>query len=119
MPADTPHQNPTETDTLQQQIQAWARIMDASDNLLQLAKQKDWDAVTEHHQHRDQLLEEFFRQALHSDLVDSVQAGIAQIIQQDTEITQWVQNNRDELGEEAQRLRGLRQRAQQYGSVEK
>lgn len=107
------------TASAHQQAQAWAHIVSASDHLVQLAQQKDWDAVAEHHEQRDKLLEEFFSQPIEAELVEQIQAGIARIVQQDTQITQWVQNNRDELGEEAQRLRGLRQRAEEYGSIEK
>lgn len=117
MPADKSHLPPASKTSSPPQAQAWDHIVSVSDHLMQLAQQKDWDAVAEHHERRDQLLEEFFSQAVEAELVEKIRADIARIVQQDTKITQWVQNNRDELGEEAQRLRSLRQRAEKYGSM--
>ena|SRR5690554_3068196 len=114
----TPENLATDPNPLTQQSLAWSEIMQASDRLTQLAQQKDWEAVTQLHAERDQLLESFFNAPLHAELVPTVQADLPGIIQQDAVIVQLVQNNRDELGAEAQRLRNLKKRAEEYLSAD-
>lgn len=118
MPSEHASGNPADQETARKnQSLAWSNIMQLSAQLVQLAQQRNWDVLTQQHTVRDQLLEDFFAQALDSTLVDTVRADIQKIIAQDALIVQTAQNHQNELGEEAQRLKGLRKRAQGYLSA--
>jgi len=120
MTLEQPPENPaTDKNTLTKQTRAWSEIMQISDRLMQLAQQKNSDTVMQQHADRDQLLESFFAEPLHAELVATVQADLQRIIQQDAVTVQLVQNNRNDLGAEAQRLRHLKKRAEEYLSADR
>src|SRR5690554_3448742 len=72
-----------------QQRAAWERILQISEQLTQLAHQKDWDALTRQHQLRDELLEAFFAHPVDEELTEQVRQGISHIVRLDSEIIQW------------------------------
>lgn len=115
----TPDYSAKYKETVIDQRAAWQEIMTVSASMMEHANQRDWKTVDTVHQARDQMLETFFRQALADVLIDEVQAGIAVIRKQDSDIVQLVKNNREELSTEMQRLQSMKNRVKEYISTSK
>ncbi|ALO46647.1 flagellar protein FliT [Pseudohongiella spirulinae] len=98
---------------------SWKKILDASQQLVQLAEQKNWSRLERLQQDRDQLIEQFFLAQPHPELISKIQSDIKTICDQDRKIIQMVEKNREQLGAEAQRLKSMKNRIQQYVSTEK
>ena len=98
---------------------SWKKILESSDRLLQLAEQKNWSRLSHLQQERDQLIEQFFLTQPHTELLQKIQSDILVICDQDRKIIQMVEENRQQLGAEAQRLQSMKNRIQQYVSTEK
>lgn len=108
-----------ENKTLSGQSLNWSRIVEISDQLLQLAEQKNWDRLARLQIERDRLIEHFFQSETLAVLVTEVQSDIRKICDQDRKIMQMVADNRAQLGSEAQHLRAMKNRIEQYLSTEK
>jgi hypothetical protein len=104
--------------TLADQTTNWTRIVNASDQLLQLAGQKNWDKLGRLQRERDRLIKHFFSSETHPELISGIQADIRKICDQDKQIIQMVTENRTQLGTEAQHLRAMKNRIEQYLSTE-
>jgi hypothetical protein len=98
---------------------SWKKILDVSQQLLQLAEQKNWPRLNRLQQERDHLIEQFFLTQPHPELLSKIQSDIRIICDQDRKIIQMVEENREQLGTEAQRLQSMKNRIQQYVSTEK
>lgn len=98
---------------------SWKKILDTSQQLLQLAEQKNWPRLSRLQQERDQFIEQFFLTQPHPELLSKIQSDIKIICDQDRKIIQMVEENREQLGAEAQRLQSMKNRIQQYVSTEK
>lgn len=96
----------------------WLSIMLHSQQLLQLAYQKNWTSLMDTHQVRDDLIEQFFKQAIASELVEQIQQDIITIKAQDEEIVRLVKNNQQQLGSESQQLNVMKKRINSYLSAE-
>jgi succinate dehydrogenase flavin-adding protein (antitoxin of CptAB toxin-antitoxin module) len=104
--------------TVSDQSFKWKSILICSEQLLQLAYQKNWPALLEMHLQRDVLLDNFFKDAIAADLVDSIRADIQIIQQRDEEIIQMVKNNQQQLGDESHQLHTMKKRLSSYLSAE-
>lgn len=104
--------------TLEYQSLEWDKIVTSSHSLMHLAEQKSWSKLSTLHQQRDQLIEQFFSEEPHPELLAQIQSDIIKICEQDRKIVQMVADNRDQLGAEAQRLRAMKNRINQYMSTE-
>lgn len=104
---------------LSSQSLSWSRIVSASEQLVQLAGQKNWDKLGRLQRERDRMIEHFFSSEIHSELISSIQADIRKICEQDRKIIAVVAQNRAQLGTEAQHLRAMKNRIEQYMSTEK
>lgn len=102
---------------LEKQRSQWKEILTLSDRLLQLAEHKNWPRLNQVHQQREQKLTEFFGQAIEQSFIETIQAGIRRIRDQDQQIVQIVQLNRDALGAESQRLKSMKSRVSEYISA--
>ena len=96
----------------------WHAILSCSEQLLQLAYQKNWPALLELHAQRDVLLDNFFKDAIAEDLVDSIRSDIQIIQQRDEEIIRLVKNNQQQIGDESQQLHAMKKRITSYLSAE-
>ncbi|MBC53694.1 MAG: hypothetical protein CMQ34_07655 [Gammaproteobacteria bacterium] len=111
--------NPEKNDnTESNQALAWSRIVAASDQLAQLAEQKNWDKLGRLQVERDRLIEHFFSSETRPELITGIQADIRKICEQDRRIIQMVTDNRAQLGAEALHLRAMKNRIEQYLSTE-
>jgi len=108
-----------EINTLSSQSLRWSRIVSASEQLVQLAEQKNWDKLGRLQLERDRMIEHFFASKTRSELISSIQADIRKICEQDRKIIDMVAQNRAQLGSEAQHLRAMKNRIEQYMSTEK
>ncbi|OFE11550.1 hypothetical protein PHACT_13495 [Pseudohongiella acticola] len=115
-PPDQPHDQNQER---ARQVAAWQEIMSHSDQLLQRAKRQDWEKLDYLHESREQLLDQFFREALVEDLIPIVQRDIKIIREQDRTIVAMVKENRDQLGAESKRLQLMKNRVKEYLSADK
>lgn len=106
-------------ETLTDQSLSWSRIAEISDQLLQLAEQKNWDRLGRLQIERDHLIEHFFQSETHAALVTEIHSDIRLICEQDRKIIQMVADNRAQLGTEAQHLRAMKNRIEKYLSTEK
>lgn len=110
---------PENTDkTLKNQSIEWNQIVTSSHNLMHLAEQKSWSKLSTLHQQRDQLIQQFFSKEPHPELLSQIQSDIKKICDTDRKIIQMVADNRDQLGTEAQRLRAMKNRINEYISTE-
>jgi succinate dehydrogenase flavin-adding protein (antitoxin of CptAB toxin-antitoxin module) len=96
----------------------WLSIVTCSEQLLQLAYQKNWPTLLEMHAQRDVLLESFFKDAIAADLVDNIRSDIQIIQQRDEEIIRLVKNNQQQIGDESQQLHAMKKRITSYLSAE-
>jgi hypothetical protein len=119
MPADT-SDNPTIHDIKDytNQYTAWNEILSTSYAILNHAQQNDWQKIEAIHQHRDELLRDFFAQTLEQSLITIVQQGITEIQQIDQQVVTLIKSNRDELGTEARRLKSMKKRLSEYVSAQ-
>ena len=115
-PPQPPHDHNSE---YTRQRTAWQEIMSQSDQLLQSAKRQDWENLDHLHASREQLLDQFFREALVEDLIPIVQRDIKIIREQDSIIVAMVKENRDQLGAESKRLQLMKNRIKEYLSADK
>jgi len=104
--------------TIEDQLVSWRSIVACSDRLLQLAYQKNWQALLDLHAHRDVLLETFFNQAIAEDIVENIRIDIIAIQRRDEEIVRLVKNNQQQLGDESQQLHAMKKRISSYLSAE-
>lgn len=104
--------------TIEDQLVSWISIVECSDRLLQLAYQKNWQALLDLHAHRDVLLETFFNQEITEDIVEKIRTDIIAIQKNDEEIVQLVKNNQQQLGDESQQLHAMKKRISSYLSAE-
>ncbi|MDP2286249.1 MAG: hypothetical protein Q8L06_19085 [Pseudohongiella sp.] len=95
----------------------WQSILAFSEQLLQLAYQKNWPALIELHKHRDHLLDTFFRDAIAEGLIDKIKEDILIITERDEEIVRLVKNNQQQLGDESQQLLAMKKRINSYLSA--
>jgi hypothetical protein len=95
----------------------WQTILTCSEQLLQLAYQKNWPALIELHKHRDDLLDTFFRDAIAEGLIDKIKQDILVIKERDEEIVRLVKNNQQQLGDESQQLLAMKKRITGYLSA--
>jgi hypothetical protein len=103
---------------IKDQLLAWNSIMQDSNNLVQLAHQKNWEQLLALHEKRDERLRDFFNEALTQELVTQVQNDLEIIKQQDADIVQMVKNNQSELSAEAQQLQLMKERIKNYVSAD-
>lgn len=103
----------------QAQALAWDAIMQDSNELFQLAHQKNWQQLLQLHEKRDARLRDFFDTELTQDMVSQVQKDLETIKSQDTEIVELVRKNQSELSVEARHLRLMKERIRNYVSAEK
>jgi succinate dehydrogenase flavin-adding protein (antitoxin of CptAB toxin-antitoxin module) len=96
----------------------WHSILNCSEQLLQLAYQKNWPALLELHAQRDVLLDNFFKDAIAEDLVDSIRSDIQIMQQRDEEVIRLVKNNQQQIGDESQQLHAMKKRITSYLSAE-
>ena len=101
------------------QLKQWQEIVQQSDTLLQLAHRKDWSELLSLHAKRDEMLKQFFAQAMTQDLVETVQKELKSITEQDKEIVDLVKKNQDALSTEAQQLNQMKKRINDYLSADK
>lgn len=104
--------------TVSDQSVKWHSILTFSEQLLQLAYQKNWPALLEMHSQRDELLDILFKDAIAADLVDIIRSDIQTIQQQDEEIIRLVKNNQQQIGDESQQLHAMKKRINSYLSAE-
>ncbi len=104
--------------TIEDQLVSWRSIATFSDQLLQLAYQKNWPALMDLHAHRDRLLENFFNQAIAQDIIEKIRNDILTIQKSDEEIVRLVKNNQQQLGGESQQLHAMKKRISSYLSAE-
>lgn len=104
---------------LSDQTLAWRMIVTTSQQLVQLAEQKNWSRLSRLQQERDQLIQQFFSLQPPPELMLEIREDIKKICDQDRKIIQTVSDNRGQLGVEAQRLLAMKNRIQQYLSTEK
>ncbi|MEX0739748.1 MAG: flagellar protein FliT [Pseudohongiella sp.] len=114
-----PDQHPDYTTARARQQAAWQDIMAVSEQLLHSAKRQDWENIDLLHARREHLLDQFFRETLVQDMIPTVQQGIKNIREQDSDIVQMVKNNRDQLGAESKRLQLMKTRVKGYLSADK
>ncbi|MDP3517449.1 MAG: flagellar protein FliT [Pseudohongiella sp.] len=95
----------------------WQAILTCSEQLLQLAYQKNWPALIELHKQRDDLLDTFFRNAIAEGLIDKIKEDILIIKERDEEIVRLVKNNQQQLGDESQQLLAMKKRINSYLSA--
>ena len=95
----------------------WQAILTCSEQLLQLAYQKNWTALIELHKHRDDLLDNFFRGAIAQGIIDRIKQDILVIKERDEEIVRLVKNNQQQLGDESQQLLAMKKRINSYLSA--
>lgn len=103
---------------IEDQLVSWRSIATYSDQLLQLAYQKNWPALLDLHAHRDMLLEKFFNQAIAQDIIEKIRNDILTIQKSDEEIVRLVKNNQQQLGGESQQLHAMKKRISSYLSAE-
>ena len=107
-----PPLKPEETST--QQAAHWKEIVDITQEILAKAREMDWGQVDSLSQQRDQMLDDFFRQAIASELVEDIQEGIRNLIETDSEIVRLVTKNRSELAAEINTLQRRKKQIQDY-----
>ena len=98
-------------------IVKWNAILTCSEQLLQLAYQKNWPALIELHKNRDDLLDSFFRDAIAEELIDKIKEDILTIKEHDEEIVRLVKYNQQQLGDESQQLLAMKKRITGYLSA--
>jgi hypothetical protein len=113
------HKREQNDNSLASQSLDWTRIVELSEQLLQLAEQKNWDKLGRLQLERDRLIEQFFATDTRRELISAIQEDIRTICDQDRKIIQMVADNRAQLGTEAQHLRAMKNRIEQYLSTEK
>ena len=86
-------------------------ILRASHELLELARQGEWEAVGEGQRQRQQAVEAFFSEPVPAEISGEVEQGIREILAVDQEVMALGTAARDEVGEAIQSL-GQRRKAQ-------
>jgi hypothetical protein len=105
---------PERQDSHQEQARKWLQILELSRNILECAQRSDWEKVDAQASAREAELDAFFRQAVESTLVETVQKGIAEMMAQDEEIVRLVKKNREDLAREIMDLQAKRKQIRDY-----
>lgn len=92
-------------------LESFRRIVRASHELLELARQGEWEAVAEGQRQRQKEVEAFFAEPVPAEISEDVEQGIHEILTVDREVMTLGEAAREEVGEAIQSL-GQRRKAQ-------
>lgn len=99
--------------------QQWQSIVDKSQQLQHLARQKAWESLLALQEEREKELERFFRQDVPAEMAARIAEDVRAILAADKQIRQDVLTHQSALMQESTHLKKLQQRSRSYQAMGK
>jgi hypothetical protein len=115
--APNPEKNASDLPMTRQQ--QWQSIVDKSQQLQHLARQKAWESLLALQEEREKELERFFRQDVPAEIAARIAEDVRAILAADKQIRQDVLSHQSALMQESTHLKKLQQRSRSYQAMGK